>query len=380
MGGVVSKEININQKNITDLNTKYSEKNISQKKEISENPSENNILKTITFLDDKILKKKSVYSSKPDFFPEETYNNIDIDEDIEEGSFAEEDEERNENFYEDIITKNIKLVFIDSKKQKKEQNINLSERSTLSLTNVNSNSFVSISETMDYELNFIKNGNELRESYLAKLINKKVWTPNIKETRHNSIIIFDWDDTLLPTSFLSPGGYFNYDIKLSKDDKNKLSKIENEVLNLLNNAINKGDTYIITNAEKGWVELSAFKFYPKIKNILPKIKIISARDKYSEIFPGDLKKWKIEAFLNLMKYINVKLVTNIISIGDSFFEIEAGKIFASKFREAFIKTIKFKEIPKLDDLLKQLNVVNKRFDHIYSSIRNMAIKVEKKKQ
>ena len=376
MGGVVSKEININQKNITDLNTKYSEKNISQKKEISDNPSENNILKTITFLDDKILKKKSVYSSKPDFFPEETYNNIDI----EEGSFTEEDEERNENFYEDIITKNIKLVFIDSKKQKKEQNINLSERSTLSLTNVNSNSFVSISETMDYELNFIKNGNELRESYLAKLINKKVWTPNIKERRHNSIIIFDWDDTLLPTSFLSPGGYFNYDIKLSKDDKNKLSKIENEVLNLLNNAINKGDTYIITNAEKGWVELSAFKFYPKIKNILPKIKIISARDKYSEIFPGDLKKWKIEAFLNLMKYINVKLVTNIISIGDSFFEIEAGKIFASKFREAFIKTIKFKEIPKLDDLLKQLNVVNKRFDHIYSSIRNMAIKVEKKKQ
>ena len=377
MGGVVSKEININQINIIDLSTKYLEKNISQNKEI-ENPSENNTLKNIKFLDDKIfLKKKYINSSKPDFLPEETYNNIDIDEDIEEDSFIEEDEEKNENFYEDIITKNIKLVFIDSKKPKKEQNINLSERSTLSLTNANSNSFVSTSETMDYELNFIKNGNELRESYLAKLINKKIWTPNIKEKRHNSIIIFDWDDTLLPTSFLSPGGYFNYDIKLSKDDKNKLSKIENEVLNF--NAINKGDVYIITNAEKGWVELSAFKFYPKIKNILPKIKIISARDKYSEIFPGDLKKWKIEAFLNLMKYINVKLVTNIICIGDSFFEIEAGKIFASKFREAFIKTIKFKEIPKLDDLLKQLNAVNKRFDLIYSSIRNMAIKVEKKK-
>ena len=233
---------------------------------------------------------------------------------------------------------------------------------------------------MDYELNFIKNGNELRESYLAKLINKKVWTPNIKERRHNSIIIFDWDDTLLPTSFLSPGGYFNYDIKLSKDDKNKLSKIENEVLNLLNNAINKGDTYIITNAEKGWVELSAFKFYPKIKNILPKIKIISARDKYSKIFPGDLKKWKIEAFLNLMKYINVKLVTNIICIGDSFFEIEAGKIFASKFREAFIKTIKFKEIPKLDDLLKQLKLVCVQFGSIYSSVKNLTIRVERKKK
>ena len=98
MGGVVSKEININQINIIDLSTKYLEKNISQNKEI-ENPSENNTLKNIKFLDDKIfLKKKYINSSKPDFLPEETYNNIDIDEDIEEDSFIEEDEEKNENF------------------------------------------------------------------------------------------------------------------------------------------------------------------------------------------------------------------------------------------------------------------------------------------
>ena len=61
----------------------------------------------------------------------------------------------------------------------------------------------------DYELNFYRNGNDIRQSYLAKLVSTKVWTPNMKPKQHNSIIIFDWDDTLLPTSFLTPGGTFN---------------------------------------------------------------------------------------------------------------------------------------------------------------------------
>ena len=113
--------------------------------------------------------------------------------------------------------------------------------------------------------------------------------------------------------------------------------------------------------------------------LLSKIKIISARDEYEKKFPGETMKWKIEAFLNLQKHINPNLVTNLLCFGDSIFEIKAGKILASKFREAFIKTIKFKEAPKLDDILKQLTLVTKKFDYIYSSIKNMTIKVERKK-
>ena len=35
-----------------------------------------------------------------------------------------------------------------------------------------------------------KNANEIRESYISKLITKKVWNPSIKPKQHNSIIIF----------------------------------------------------------------------------------------------------------------------------------------------------------------------------------------------
>ena len=74
------------------------------------------------------------------------------------------------------------------------------------------------------------------------------------------------------------------------------------------------------------------------------------------------------------------IVTNIICLGDSLFEMEAGRILASRFTEAFIKTIKFRETPKLDELIKQLKLVCKQFNSIYSSIKNLTIRVERKKK
>ncbi len=72
------------------------------------------------------------------------------------------------------------------------------------MTNVNRSSVTSLTETVDYELVFGRSGEDLRRSYLAKLISKNIWNPNDKEKKHNSIFIFDWDDTLLPTSYKKP--------------------------------------------------------------------------------------------------------------------------------------------------------------------------------
>ena len=159
-----------------------------------------------------------------------------------------------------------------------------------------------------------------------------------------------------------------------------MEKLENSALNLLNNAITKGDVYIITNAGLGWVEYSANRFYPKVYEILSKIQIISARGEWEKAFPGDSRKWKIQTFLSLEKRLNTKLVTNIICLGDSLFEIEAGRVLANCFREAFVKTIKFKEGPKLDELNKQLLLVANQFNSICSAVKNLTIRVEKKKK
>ena len=320
-----------------------------------------------------------------DLYNELEDNNSIDEEDEEENEENEENEKKEEEEEEKkkkelLITNNIKTVFVDSKISGKEQNEEKDkEKEKENSLNVDSTNTVS-SATFDYELNFYRNGNDIRQSYISKLISMQVWNPNMKPKQHNSIIIFDWDDTLLPTSFLTPGGYFNEDIKLSDSDQEKLNKLEQSVLTLLNEAVEKGNVYIITNAGNGWVEYSAKRFYPSIIEVLPKLKIISARGEYEKLYPGNSRQWKIQAFLNLLKYVDVKLVTNIICIGDSLFEMEAGRILASKFTEAFIKTIKFREAPKLDELLKQLKLVCVQFGSIYSSIKNLTIRVEKKKK
>ena len=321
---------------------------------------------------------------------EDIYNGMDdnnsIDEDDNESEGYEEEEKENEENDETkkddklnnyIITNNIKTVFVDSKMQEKEQN-DIPIRNIGNLERIDNKR--SRSSTFDYELNFYKNANEIRQSYISKLITKNVWNPNMKPKQHNSIIIYDWDDTLLPTSFLTPNGVFDENMILPESDKEKLLKIEQSVFLLLTESIEKGNVYIITNAGKGWVEYSANRFYPSIVELLPKIEIISARGEYEKLYPGNSRQWKIQAFLNLLKNVNIKLVTNIICIGDSLFEMEAGRILASKFTEAFIKTIKFREAPKLDELIKQLKLVCLQFGAIYSSIKNLTIRVEKKKK
>jgi hypothetical protein len=234
------------------------------------------------------------------------------------------------------------------------------------------------SDLSELELKYIKSGEYIRRDYMAKLIYKKVWKPNIKEKDHNTLIIFDWDDTLLCTSFLTPNGIFSEDICITERDFEKLKKLENCAANILLQALNKGDTYIITNAAPGWVEYSANKFYPEVAKLLNKVKIVSARGDYEKKYPGDSRQWKIQAFLEMLKSINSNLVTNLICLGDSIIEMEAAHILASKFSQAYIKTIKFREAPKPDELIKQLNLVIEQFDKIYSSVKNLTIRVEKK--
>ena len=230
----------------------------------------------------------------------------------------------------------------------------------------------------DFELNFIRNGDEIRNSYISKLITKKILTSQ-KEKSHNSIIIFDWDDTLFPTSSLTKKGLYIDNKELTEKEKEKISKLEELVLNILTLSIEKGDTFIITNAGKGWVEYTSMKYYPRIKNVLEKIKIISARENYENEYPNDSQMWKMLSFLDVYKNLNSNLVTNIICLGDSFIEIQAGLKLASMFTQAFIKVVKFRESPKFDELIKQLKLIYNQFNSIYSSVKNLTIKVEKTK-
>lgn len=63
-----------------------------------------------------------------------------------------------------------------------------------------------------YSLDFIsknRTNDNIRRNLLSKLTYQKIWlTPVEKPKLHETAIIFDWDDTLLCTSFISPNGYY----------------------------------------------------------------------------------------------------------------------------------------------------------------------------
>ena len=315
-------------------------------------------------------EKKNIQNSKNNNFQKEKIiNDLNV-------NFSEKNIYQNNIIKEKSeINKNIVKLF--------KERINKKEASYKKLTqsteNKINNSVIIYSKSIeDYELNFYRNGDEIRSSYITKLICKKIWSPSSKNKTHNSLIIFDWDDTLLCTTYLNKNNLVDDNIILSEKDKEKISKLEKSVYNLLSISIEKGDVFIITNANAGWVEFSSQKYYPSILELLTKIKIISAREEYEYLFPDDPRMWKIQSFLNMQKFFNSNLVTNIICLGDSFIEIEAGKFLASKFNQAYIKTVKFREFPKPDELNKQLNLVYNQFDIIYKSIKNLTIRVEKK--
>lgn len=180
------------------------------------------------------------------------------------------------------------------------------------------------------------------------------------------------------TSYLTPNGYYDEAFQVPLKDLDKIRQLDLHTYNLLKKAIELGDTYIITNAAGGWVEYSSEKYYPNTHSLLSKIVVISARDHFEKMFPTNSKEWKMNTFAAIQKNYNTELLTNIVCLGDSTIELEAGLLLASKFSHACIKTVKFKEIPKLDELCKELLLVLDEFNTIFKSVKNLTIKVERK--
>ena len=57
-------------------------------------------------------------------------------------------------------------------------------------------------------------------------------------------------------------------------------------------------------------------------------------------------------------------VSNFIVLGDSIFEMQAAQILGNQFDKAFIKTIKFRQSPKMEEMIKQILFAYKAFDSI----------------
>lgn len=134
-----------------------------------------------------------------------------------------------------------------------------------------------------------------------------------------NIIFIDWDDTLFPTTWVNKNK-MNW---LDKNDVNKYKlfflELDKSISNLLGTITKNNDNfvYIVSNANKKWIEL-ALTPLPITSSIINKtslittdnnnIVIISAKDKYNEKYSSAMD-WKILTFKDIINDV-YKINTN----------------------------------------------------------------------
>jgi len=170
-----------------------------------------------------------------------------------------------------------------------------------------------------------------------------------------TVIIFDWDDTLLCSSTLRMGQIPTPEL---------MGQLERAAESFLLTAMSLGETLIVTNGTESWVPDSAARFLPGLVPVLKNITTISARARHEQAFPDDPFAWKREAFRELLgegaaagaSPLKDNLGNiNLVVIGDSWYEIEAARsTMGLRSAPCTVKTLKFKEVPTIQDLLGQI--------------------------
>uniref|UniRef100_A0A0G4FET9 Uncharacterized protein n=1 Tax=Chromera velia CCMP2878 TaxID=1169474 RepID=A0A0G4FET9_9ALVE len=128
-------------------------------------------------------------------------------------------------------------------------------------------------------------------------------TTDFTQTRNYTInphtaLFFDWDDTILPTSWLEASGLINCKRRpLTEEENKQLLRISSAAVSVLEQALEVGEVAIITNASMRFFQESSKRFLPQVAQLVKdrNIRVVSARDTYQSI-SADGHVWKAHAF------------------------------------------------------------------------------------
>merc|ERR1719265_2185252 len=112
-----------------------------------------------------------------------------------------------------------------------------------------------------------------------------------------TLLIFDWDDTLLPSTWVQGQGLRLDDesvvTEAQREQLDQMAKLNIETLRV---AKENGCVVLVTNAERGWIELSCKKFMPELLPSLEGVSCTSARTTYECAEAPSPLDWKVKAF------------------------------------------------------------------------------------
>jgi len=197
--------------------------------------------------------------------------------------------------------------------------------------------------------------------------------------KHETAIIFDWDDTLLPSTWVQRQGLTLCDsTTVSAWQKEQLDEVAVAAAETLRLAMQFGEVVFVTNAEHGWVPLSCLKFMPTLYPLIEGIRVLSARTTYETPSCKSPLEWKLRAFesevdrlygLDALHDANIR--KNVVGLGDSVHEREALLRACAPLPNCCSKSLKFVERPDIGQMLKQHSLVASCFNQVIDHDGNL---------
>jgi hypothetical protein len=203
---------------------------------------------------------------------------------------------------------------------------------------------------------------------------------DLADPNRPSLIVFDWDDTLIPSGWISKLGLqLNSHSDAIQPHRAQLHEISESVCAVLKLAMRFGPVTLITNAETGWVQLSAQLFMPLVVPLLCQLTILSARSSYESFYPDDPLRWKQCSFQERLNHMltmprgastaslahNLIRTSYVVSFGDSHVEREAARHTARKASNVRCKSVKFAERPTIEQLRRQQELLCNCLQYIF---------------
>lgn len=207
-----------------------------------------------------------------------------------------------------------------------------------------------------------------------------------------TLLIFDWDDTILPSTWVAAQRLtLDKGSVLTDKQREQLKEVSLCTTETLSLAKQVGTVVLITNAERGWIELSSCKFLPEIVPLLENCKLISARTAHESPERPLPLDWKLEAFAREMvsrtqndrkSTKDAAAFTNVLSIGDGAYERESLIRVSASLPECRGKSLRFVERPSIGKLCRQHRLVSKRLRQLvrYDGDLDLSMRSGKKKR
>lgn len=203
--------------------------------------------------------------------------------------------------------------------------------------------------------------------------------------RDRTVVVFDWDDTLCPSSWLHAQDllpkYRGHQIPITPEQRAVLALLGAHVERLLRKAAAYGPVFVVTAAEYGWVEMSCALYLPAVLPVLEMadVHIVSARSWYEQTFGagGDSGCWKQEVMRLIARKCFASSTSsgrgqqpqqdeffNLVSVGDSMAERDACYAAVGDVPGTLAKTLKFVEHPSSEEMLQQVELTHDSFEHM----------------